>query len=118
MTNFATREEALSALWKEREKFEQDDRLEEFEELEKKIKMAPVLNLSVAIDFSSGEISEILEKSREMFNKELFLNVRVDPGLIGGCVVIWNGVVQDYSLKKTIGDKHGEFRKLLEEKWK
>lgn len=118
MTNYATREEALTALWKDRTTFEKEDRLEDFEKLEKEIKSTPILNLTVAVDFSLGEIEDILQKVKTLFDKNVFLNLRVDPGLIGGCILVWNGTVHDYSLKKTIMEKRGEFKKLLNEKWK
>lgn len=118
MTNYATREEALTALWKDRATFEKEDRLEDFEKLEKEIKGTPVLNLMVAVDFSFSEVSDILHKVKTLFDMNVFLDLRVDPSLIGGCVLIWNGNVYDYSLKKTIAEKRGEFKKLLTEKWK
>lgn len=110
-----TREDALSQLWVLRGKFEQEDKLEEFEKLEKEIKSVPVLNLTVAVDFSKEEISEIVERIRKMFKKNVFLELRVDTSLIGGCVFVWDGQVHDFSLKKTISDKRLEFKKLL---WK
>ena len=48
--DFATREDALTQLWDKRGEFEKEDKLEEFEQIEKQIKQIPVLNLTITLD--------------------------------------------------------------------
>lgn len=108
-----TKEEALKMLWSDREKFEELDKLDQFEEMEKEIKEVPVLNLTLALEFSDTELLEIYKKVREVFETLMFVNFSVDPNLIGGCVVIWQGKVYDWSIKKSIVDKRKEFLEIL-----
>src|SRR6186997_1087691 len=99
ISDFANREEALSSLWARREEFEEKDKLSEFESLEKKIKETPVLNMTLATDLDQ---SEIAKKAREVFQNDFFVEIRIDPHLIGGCQVIWKGQVYDFSIRKTM----------------
>lgn len=107
--NFATREEALTELWDKRGEFEKNDELEKFEQIEKQIKQMPVLTISVVVDLNQ----EDLVKIREKIGLDRFLDIKIDPTLIGGCVLIWQGEVHDYSVKKSIAEKKREFRDLV-----
>ena len=105
--DFVTREEALTQLWDKRGEFEKEDKLEEFEQIEKQIKQIPVLNLTVAVDLNQDDLVKIREKAC----LGRFLDIRLDPTLIGGCVLIWKGQVFDYSVRKAITDKKKELWK-------
>ncbi len=115
----ATREEALSKLWSERKKYDgQDSELfEKLEDAEKTIKQVQVVNLSVPIGLDIDEIIQIAQKAQVVFGQKVFLEIRVDPSLMGGCVFVWKGLVYDYSLKKTIQDKRKEFKEILNGSW-
>lgn len=56
------------------------------------------------------EIGNWLRKS--LNNPNLIFDVKVDPGLIGGCAIAYKGVYKDYSLKARI---EGEKSKLMEQ---
>src|SRR3990167_5944360 len=111
--DFVTREEALTQLWDKRGEFEKEDKLEEFEQIEKQIKQIPVLNLTVAVDLNQDDLVKIREKAVGAIHESplLFLDARLDPTLIGGCVLIWKGQVFDYSVRKAITDKKKELWK-------
>lgn len=56
------------------------------------------------------EIGEWLRRS--LNNPRLIFDVKVDPGLIGGCAIAYKGVYRDYSLKAKISQNK---EKLMEE---
>jgi hypothetical protein len=62
-------------------------------------------------------IGEWLRKS--LNNPKLIFNVKVDPGLIGGCAIVYKGVYKDYSMKAKISENKGqlieEFRKYFKQ---
>lgn len=108
-----TRDEALGALWDKRSWFEEKDKLSEFEELEKAIKTVPVVNLTVAVSLSSEEVAEVLERIKKMFKKEIFLELRIDPNIVGGLIIVWKGMVLDYSVRKVILEKKREVSEMI-----
>ncbi len=52
-------------------------------------------------------------------NDRLIFNVKIDPALIGGCAIVYNGVYKDYSLKEKISKNKNllieEFRKYFKQ---
>lgn len=112
-TDTFSRDQALAKLWAKRNEFEDQDKLKEFEQLENEIKQVAILNLTVAFDLTQEEMLEISLRIRKMFKKNLFLDLRVDPKLIGGCSFVWEGVVHDYSLKKTMLEKRPEVMRFV-----
>jgi F0F1-type ATP synthase delta subunit len=76
--------------------------------------------LTIYFVFTADEdqVKEIGEWLRKSLNKpNLIFDVKVDPGLIGGCAIAYKGVYKDYSLKAKISQNKEklmeEFRKYL-----
>ncbi len=111
--NFLSRSEALNDLWSRRDEFEKNDKLEEFEALEKEIKEVPTLTVDMVFEPNQKETLELLERTRKIFDFDVFLDLRINPSLIGGCVLVWNGMVFDYSIKKAMKEKRPEFKQLI-----
>lgn len=65
----------------------------------------PVVKLQTAIAPRQETIDAISEWFTLQLNREVLLDITVEKDLVAGIVVINNGVVRDYSIKKKINDK-------------
>lgn len=61
-----------------------------------------VIRLSLAIDMSRSEISELHTKLTEQLNQRVLLDVHIEPSLLGGLRLEYNGVYLDLSLSTRI----------------
>lgn len=61
-----------------------------------------VVRLSLAIDMSRSEISELHTKLTEQLNQRVLLDVHIEPSLLGGLRLEYNGVYLDLSLSTRI----------------
>ena len=90
------------------------------EEVDKFIASLSPLTIYFVFMPEEGQVKEIGEWLRKSLNNpRLLFNVKVDPGLIGGCAVVYKGVYKDYSLKAKISENKGklieEFRKYFKQ---
>lgn len=99
--------------------FNKDDFNEIFSSLESQISSLKPLTVYLAFEPEEKELSEIAGFVRTNFLKNLLLDVKLDPSLIGGCALIWNGIYKDYSLRARLeGNKEqilGEFKQFLKQ---
>lgn len=72
---------------------------------EKEIEKVRELVICSAFPLSVEAIENLCRKARKLFNQELFIDVKVDPGLIGGAALVWKGRYRDYSLKAKFEEK-------------
>lgn len=75
-----------------------------FEAAEKAIKKMSVLIIYVAVELPEAEIAKLGAALRQVYGKKFLLEIKLDPGLIGGASLVWNGVYRDYSIRKKITD--------------
>lgn len=61
-----------------------------------------VVRLSLAIDMSRSEISELHTKLTEQLNQRVLLDVHIEPSLLAGLRLEYNGVYLDLSLSTRI----------------
>lgn len=90
-----TREKALAAAYLEKVPHE----------VEKEIKKVRELVIFSAIELPDDIIDNLGRKARALFGKDLFIEVKVDTGLIGGAALVWKGRYRDYSLKAKFEEK-------------
>lgn len=75
-----------------------------FETLKKLMKKFKVIKLILAFDPSSKTILSIHEFIRDTLGIGFIMDIEVDPEILGGAVVIFNGQYNDFTLKKTVED--------------
>ena len=68
------------------------------------------LVIFVACELPEKEISRIKEK----LGKDVKVRFKVDPSLIGGAALVWNGQYKDYSLKARLEEHKKEIHKIYE----
>ncbi len=89
----------------------------ELRELGEDLQKVPVLTILVPVELPEDKLSELGAWVRDQFKKQLILEVKINPGLIGGCALIWKGVYKDYSVKASIQVQQkeilGNFKRYL-----
>lgn len=73
-----------------------------FEALEAKVKKIQPLVIYLPIEIPDGENLRLGNFLREKFTTVVTFDPRVDPTLIVGCALIYNGLYKDYSLKSRL----------------
>jgi hypothetical protein len=73
-------------------------------ELKKEIQILPTISLTIAIH-PNEELLKALEHWAEVnFKTKMIFDIRVNPEIIGGAIVIRNGSYKDFSLSKKIDE--------------
>lgn len=75
-----------------------------FMDFENQIKAIKPLVIMVPTELPKNMVSEITNKLRSDYGPNFFIDVEIDPSLIAGCALVWNGNLRDYSIKKRIED--------------
>lgn len=90
---------------------------EVFRNLEAKIKAIKPLVIYTAVEIPEYEGALIGMYVRRYFKPDLILDFKLDPNLIGGTALVFNGVYKDYSVRKQIEDNKqviiGQFKDFL-----
>ena len=58
--------------------------------------------ITLAVTLPKKEIQRLGRWFRENVNPRVVLEVRLDPNLVGGCQIIWQGFEGDFSLRKKL----------------
>lgn len=90
-----TQIQALSCLSREKSRLEE----KAFEKDKIEIEKIPELVIFSAFPVTDEIFVDLGRKARSLFGKNLFIDLKVDVGLIGGAALVWKGQYKDYSLK-------------------
>jgi len=64
------------------------------------IENLPLVTITLATVLPKEEIPRLGQWFRRHVNREVLLEIRRDPQIIGGCQIIWQGEEGDFSLRK------------------
>lgn len=97
--------------------FEKSNLTQKLYRLENKSNQLPFLTMYLPFE-ANGETAKLIGSMvRQLFNPNLFLDIKYDPSLLAGCALVWKGIYKDYSLKERIEERKGEilegFKKFL-----
>lgn len=88
-----------------------------FSDLEDQTHNLPILTLYLTFEPDEATLAQISTFTRKLFSSNLLLDIKLDPNLIAGTALVWNGVYKDYSLRNQLTAKKTqlwtEFRKFL-----
>lgn len=112
-----TKQEALNKLGKMREEMEKkiytvtgvgnehpapNNELDEMHQLESELKKTEALVIFTAIPLPQEQIPILGYLVRKTFPQVQFIDLKVDPTLVGGASLGWKGEYKDYSLRNKI----------------
>ena len=95
--------------------FTQENVYKTFDDLEKAVKQINPLVIYVPIEIPDKELTKLGEKLRQDYGKNFLMEVRIDPTLIAGPSLVWNGIYKDYSLRQKINDSRQTILSTLQE---
>ncbi len=72
-----------------------------------------MVNVSIAIPLTEPDIKELADKIEKKLNKKVILNIKIDPGLIGGIVIKEDKYIFDASLRNHLKSYENEWIKSL-----
>lgn len=84
-----------------------------FHKLEEYLKEVPLIVLYVPILLPREEIKGLGEWMRVNVAKNIFMELKVDPGAVGGCSFVWNSVYNDFSHRYFFEKKRPEIITML-----
>jgi hypothetical protein len=84
-------------------------------DIDSKIKALTPITCFTAIQIPEDGLDRLTFRFRNEFGPGTILETRVDPNIIGGCVLIKRGIVQDYSLRKKINSIKPQILHQLQE---
>lgn len=100
------------------QKFTQENVYKIFSDLDDQAARLPILTMYLTFEPDEASLSQLGSFTRKQFNlPPLLLDIKFDPNLIAGAVLVWKGVYKDYSLRLKIESKKSEiwegFRRFL-----
>lgn len=73
-----------------------------FQNLDAEIKKITPLILYIPVELPSYEIIRLGNYLRQSYGPKFLVDIKIDPTLIAGCALVWNGKYYDYSLRQKI----------------
>lgn len=68
-------------------------------EIKKKAEGLQAITLTLAFEAQQSTIDRISSFARQTLGENIIIEINVEPGIIGGAIIVFNGLYRDYSLK-------------------
>jgi len=92
-----------------------------FSELDESMKSAEPVILYIPVELSDRDLAQIGSWFKHNVSVGIILETRMDPNLIGGCALTYQGIYKDFSLRRNIAENHqvilDNLRSLKGEVW-
>lgn len=75
------------------------------EEVERELQALPMVTLRLAFEPQYDLVKNISSWFDTELQRHVLIDIVIDPAVIGGLVLEWNGIHRDYTLKKLIQEK-------------
>lgn len=85
-------------------KFNKDNLVKLLDGLANKTKQLKSLGIIIPVEFPQDQVKLLGEKVRSSFGQNFLIDIKLDPSLIAGCALVWNGVMKDYSIRAKIDE--------------
>jgi F0F1-type ATP synthase delta subunit len=73
--------------------------LEFFTKITEKIKAMPVMTITCAIEPPPQTLQAMADWLLQNAGKQILFEIKIDPGIVGGLTISYNGKYKDYSVK-------------------
>lgn len=87
----------------------------ELANLDNDLKQIQVITCFTAVHVPEDRLEPLVSKLRQDIGPNVILETRIDPNIIGGCVIIYKGLVKDYSIRNKIASQKSQILQVLEE---
>lgn len=93
--------------------FTRENLYEKLKELRNAFEGLPEIVVYAPVLFGKEEVLTIGTWCRENLDRNIVLNMQVEPTVVGGCAFVWNGTYHDFSLNYFFEKKKGEITHLI-----
>lgn len=83
------------------------------DQLEDIVEKIPTLTITAPIEIAENEAEKIANFAKRMLSKDLIVDFKVNPAVLGGCGLSWKGVYYDFSLPYYIKNNREKLLKLI-----
>lgn len=87
-----------------------------FDQAAAALEKVPELVVYTAVELRPEVQQKLGKKAREIFDTDFFIDFKVDPDLLGGAALAWQGQYNDYSLRAQFEEKEAEVKALWQKK--
>ncbi len=81
---------------------------QKIKELKKEINLIPSVTITIAVAYDRNSLSDIFGKIRSIIGKQALIDIKVDPGIIGGAIVEGNGRITKSTVRQYFEAKGGQ----------
>ena len=86
-----------------------------FDTLEEKIREIKPLVIFLPFELPEEGMAALGQRMRRLFGKNFLAEIKLDPNLLAGAALVWDGVYKDFSLREKIEDNRERIIKTLRE---
>lgn len=86
-----------------------------FDSLEREIKKNKPLVIYLPFELPEESVTDLGQRLRKNFGKNFLAEIKIDPLLIAGCSLVWNGIYKDYSIRQKITDNRERILAMIGE---
>lgn len=90
------------------QQFNKDNVYQILGDIDTAAKKLPVLTLYIPADLPDEEIDKLGLHIRNLIGKTILIDIKLNPSLLAGCALVWNGIYKDFSIKEAIDQKKEE----------
>lgn len=83
------------------------------DDLEEYVKDLPSIVIYLPVIFTNSEIEKLGKWLRNNIAKNIFMEIKIDPEVVGGCSFVWNSVYHDFSHRYFFDKKHEDVVTML-----
>jgi len=94
--------------------FNKENAYDFLDKMSKRVNVLPTVNMYVPIVLDAGQTAKIGQWMRENIDKEVLIELHIEPSSFGGCAFAYNGVYSDYSLRHYMHKNMDGIRKVLD----
>lgn len=96
-------------------RFKEQNLYENLKEIGAQSLELPVVEMFLPIVLPIYEVPKLGNWLRENVSKNILVDLRLDPKLIGGCALAWKGTYRDFSLRFYIEKRKESVQKVIED---
>ncbi len=93
--------------------FTKDNVYKIFNEIEAEIKKIRPLVVFVPFELPEIGITAIGQYLRKNFGKNFLFETKIDPAIIAGTALVWNGIYKDYSVRQKIIENRKQILEMM-----
>lgn len=75
-------------------------------DLKEEVKMTPVVTMHLAFHPEDQQVKRMSDWLISQIHKKIFLEIVVKKDLVGGAIIIWNGIYKNYSLEQQLEERY------------